>query len=313
MPLFKKLQGGALLTALFIMTLVAIVATAMSTRLQLDIYRTRLIITYDKLFLASQAVRFWALNQLNDQDIQYTKLNNQGMVDKYPKNMGALVNQVKLSGGLYDLQARFNLNNLSETKMMPVFNKLVSHASPNMNTTDRQKLTLVVNDWLTPYDLALGTDDYTSYYLSQKPSYYPSHLLMNSTSEFRLIKDVTSSLCQSMEPFITALPEITPLNINTASKKVLMSLGKGLREEDANEIIIARGEYGIKNLKDIEELTKKIGLPNEQITIDSKYFLSVAYASSDEFKLVVYTLLKRNRDKNGKLTVSIVRESINNF
>jgi general secretion pathway protein K len=56
MPQPKKDPGGALLTALFIMTLVAIVATAMSTRLQLDIYRTRLIVTYDKLYLASQAI-----------------------------------------------------------------------------------------------------------------------------------------------------------------------------------------------------------------------------------------------------------------
>ena len=46
----KKNKGGALLTALFIMTLVAIVATAMSTRLQLDIYRTDLIVSHNKLY-----------------------------------------------------------------------------------------------------------------------------------------------------------------------------------------------------------------------------------------------------------------------
>lgn len=305
----KKTQGGALLTALFIMTLVAIVATAMSTRLQVDIYRTRLVITHDKLYLASQAVMFWALDELNNKTIQLTKLDKQGMVAQYPIKMKTIANQIKLSGGLYDLQARFNLNNLSEKKLMIVFINLVSHIDPQLNNIERNNLALAVRDWLIKYDLARGKDDYTSYYLSQKPSYYPSHQLMSSTSEFRLIKEVSSSLYQAMEPYITVLPEVTPININTASKQVLMSLG--LNEAQVSELIMARGSNGIKNLKDISELSKKIDLPKEQITIESQYFLNVAFASSDEFKLVVYTLLKRSKDKQGKLSVSIIRESIN--
>jgi general secretion pathway protein K len=57
-------RGSALISALFIMTLVAIAATAMSTRLQLDIYRTRLTLITDKLYLASQYVTFWAMSEL---------------------------------------------------------------------------------------------------------------------------------------------------------------------------------------------------------------------------------------------------------
>lgn len=112
-----KTKGSALLTALFIMTLVAIVATAMSMRLQQDIYRTRLVITQDKLYLASQAVTFWALNELLDKNNRFTKTNPLGMVAQYPKNMESIYNQVQLSGGLFDLQARFNLNNLVEKNL----------------------------------------------------------------------------------------------------------------------------------------------------------------------------------------------------
>lgn len=57
----------------------------------------------------------------------------------------------------------------------------------------------------------------------------------------------------------------------------------------------------------------KLDLPNQQIAIESKYYLNVAYASTSEFKLIVYTLLKRNKDKNGKIVVSVIRQSINNF
>lgn len=309
----KKSRGGALLTALFIMTLVAIVATAMSTRLQLDIYRTRLTVTHDKLYLASQAVLFWGMNELNDKTKQFTKLDKQGSVAQYPKNMELIVNHIKLSGGLYDLQARFNLNNLIEKKLLPVFINLMSHTDHQLNNKEQLNLALGVQDWLAAYDLARGKDNYTSYYLSQKPPYYPSHQLMSSTTEFRLIKDVSATMYQAIEPFVTVLPETTPININTASKKVLMSLGNGMTETQVNELIMARGENGITDLKDIAELAKKIDLPNEQITIESKYFLNVAVVTGDEFKLTVYTLLKRSKDKQGKVSVSVIRESINSF
>jgi general secretion pathway protein K len=309
----KKIQGGsALLTALFVMTLIAIVATAMSTRLQSDIYRTRLVLTHDKLYLASQILTFWAFDQLNNKALHFTKANKQGMVAQYPKNREEVVGNIKLSGALYDLQARFNLNNLVDKKFMNVFINLLSHTASTLNNSGRINLALALKDWLTAYDLSRGKDNYTTYYAAQKPPYYPSHQFMASASEFRLIKEVDSTLFQAIEPYITALPETTPININTTSKKMLMSLGNGLSEAQVHEIIMAR-EEGIKDLKDISELIKKNNLPIDQITIKSKYFLSVAYASNDEFKLAIYTVLKREQDKQGKITVSIVRESINTF
>lgn len=309
----KKNRGSALLTALFIMTLVAIVATAMTTRLQLDIYRTRLVIMHDKLYLASQAVIFWSLSELNNNKKQFTKTNKQGLVAQFPKNMEQLDSQVILSGGLYDLQARFNLNNVINNKSMPAFINLVHQLVPGSNETEITSLALAVKDWLTPYELAHGKDSYTSYYLSQKPPYFPSHQIMQSASEFRLVKDVSASTYIRLEPFITALPESTLVNINTAPKQVLMSLGNGISEDHANELIKARGESGFKDLKEVGELLKKLDVPNDQITIESQYFLSVASAKNSDFNLVVYALIKRSRDKQGKLTVSIIRESSNSF
>ncbi|MBL7481004.1 type II secretion system minor pseudopilin GspK [Legionella bononiensis] len=309
----NKTRGGALLTALFIMTLVAIVATAMSTRLQLDIYRTRLIIIHDKLYLASQAVTFWSLGELNNKKNKFIKVDDQGMVDAFPKNRESIYPQVTLSGGLYDLQARFNLNNLVDKKFTLPFINLLGMVDSNANSMDKINLAMALKNWLMTYDLSRGKDIYTSYYHSQKPAYNPSHQLMKSRSEFRLVKDVTAPLFLALEPYITVLPETTPININTAPKKLLMSLGNGLSDAQSNELIMARGETGIEDLKDIDELIKKIDLPSEQITIESKYFLSVAFAKSDEFKLVIYTLMQRDKDKKGTITVSIIRESINYF
>lgn len=306
-------KGSALLTALFIMTLVAIVATAMTVRLQLDIYRTRIIIDHDKLYLAAQAVNSWALSELSNKKIRFNTLDAQGMVAQYPTKMAALYPKVKLSGGIYDLQGRFNLNNLIEKKWIPVFVNLLEQTSPTLKNGERLSVAQATKDWLMNYDLARGKDNYTSYYLAQKPPYYPGRQLMKSVSEFRLIKDVSAETFTNLAPFITVLPELTSININTAPQKVLMGLGNGISEAHSSELIAARGEQGIENLKEIGELLKKLDIPNDEITIDSQYYLSVANASNDESNIVVYTLLKRSKDRKGKLTVSMVRESINSF
>lgn len=116
MFLIKTIKGSALLTALFIMTLVAIVATAMSTKVQLDIYRTKLILTHDKIYLASQAVTFWALSELNNTKNKFAKADTQGIVSIFPHDMENIYSTVTLRGALYDLQAQYNVNNLENKK-----------------------------------------------------------------------------------------------------------------------------------------------------------------------------------------------------
>ncbi|KTD68027.1 type II secretory pathway protein LspK [Legionella steelei] len=306
-----KIKGSALLTALFIMTLVAIVATAMSTKVQLDIYRTRLIVTHDRLYLASQAVTFWAMGQLADKKNKFNKATPQGIVSIYPPTMENFYNTVALKGALYDLQAQYNVNNLGNRKSMLGFTNLISAAMPQNAESEKVKLALAINDWISTYDLARGKDNYLSYYTNQKPPYYPSHQLMSSKSELRLVKDVNAPLYLALEPLITALPEATPININTAPIKVLKSLGSGMKETQLNELIKVRKEEGIKDLAKISELLKKLDIASDQITLESSYFLSVANAKSDNLNFTVYTVLKRTKDKNGKISVNVIRQSFN--
>jgi general secretion pathway protein K len=312
-PINKKQRGAALLTALFIMTLVAIVATAMSGKLQVDIYRTRLIIAHDKLYFASQAVAFWAMGNLNDPKKKFTQSNSQGMVDKYPETMAHIYPSVTLTGELYDLQARFNLNNLVNKKSILGFVNFVSHTAQDVNAPDRMNMAFAINDWVSSYDLAVGKDQYLSYYLHQKPPYHPNHQFMASSSELRLIKDVSAQTFLELQPYVTALSEPTALNLNTASKKTLMSISNAIDDSKADELIAARGEKGLKNLEKVSELLKKLNIANDQITLESSYFLSVAHASGENINFTVYTLIKRSRDKKGKLSINILRQSFNVF
>lgn len=297
----SKSRGGALLTALFIMTLVAIVATAMSSRLQVDIYRTRLIINHDKLYLASQAVTFWAMSELGDVKKKFSAVDAEGMVSFYPRNMGSIYPSVTLSGGIYDLQGRFNLNNLTNKKYILGFINFVSATGAQMTAAEKMNLALAINNWVSPYELGVGEDNFLSYYLHQKPPYHPSRQFMISSSELRLVKDVSPKIFAALQPYMTALPDLTAININTASKQVLMSLNNTMNEQKVDELIELRGKNGFKSIEKASNLLKKLNVSNDQITLESAYFLSVAHASIDNFNFTVYTLLKRNRDKKEKL------------
>lgn len=305
-------KGSALLTALFIMTLVAVVATAMSIRLQTDIYRTRLTVTHDKLYLSSQLLTFWAVDELKQPNKVYTKVLEQGYVALFPKTLENLTKPITVTGGLYDLQALYNLNNMQDAKAEPGFINFITKILPQLGVEERKNLAQSLRLWLTPFDPIEYNESDSTYYLKQSPPYYPGNVLMQSRSEFRLLPNVSASVYLKAEPYLTVLPESkTPINVNTASKEVLLSLGAGVTEETVNQLITLRQE-GFKNTSEAATLLTNLNLTPDQITVESSYFLAVAHVSFEDFHLEVYTMLKRRNDNN-KLVVNIIRESINGF
>jgi len=308
MSIFKH-KGSALISALFIMTLVAIAATAMSVRLQLDIYRTQLTIASDKLYFASQFISFWAMSELNNPKNIFIKALPDGRVRTLPASLQTIYPNLIISGGLYDLQSRFNLNNLVNKRAYNGFLIFLKHIDPQLKQEERNLLLVAFIEWLSVYKPG-DSNKFSENYLKNKPPYYPAHQLMQSISEFRLVNGVSSKIYSKLASFITVLPEATPININTASTAILSTLGAGLNEMQVNEIISKRGD-GFLNLKKLNPLMQKLNITNEEITIESQYFLSVGVIKNNESTLINYTVFKRTKDKKGKISVTLIAESLN--
>lgn len=304
-------QGSALLSALFVMTLVAIAATAMSMRLQLDIYRTQMAIESDKLYLASQAVAFWTMEQVTSKKILPTSIDNEGKLMTYPKRYDDLYPGVIIQGNLYDLQARFNLNNLEEKNARQTFSNLLKNTLTNTNNQKRAYIVQAASHWISPYRIEHGQDDLTTHYLEQKPPYQPSHQPMQSVSEFRLIAGVEPKVYDAVSPYLTALPRDTKINLNTAPRQVLQALGEGLNDAEVEEIIQTRGNNPILELKDVKTLLEKLHIPLAEVTVESEYFLSVAHVKAAEMDLTNYTVIQRTKNKEEKFTARILTETLN--
>jgi general secretion pathway protein K len=140
----------------------------------------------------------------------------------------------------------------------------------------------------------------------------PSHQLFKSVSEFRLVKGVSARFFKVLSSRITALPEKTAININTASKHVLMTLGNGLDEKQFEKLekIIGK-KKDIKNIAHIRTQLMQLKIPYDQVTAESQYYLSKAITSSGDMSLIKYSLLKRSKDKKGNIVVTVESESLN--
>lgn len=306
-----KTQGSALITALFIMTLVAIAATALSTHLQFAIYRTQLMMQSDRLYLASQAVAFWGMDHLLHNEKPLTLQKKPAQVATFPATLQNLYPGVVIRGHLDDLQAYFNLNDITDKPFQLVYYNLLELVFPDTDPEQRKNMISTLSQWISPRQLDRGLDTLTDYYLKQKPPYFPGGQPMLSPSELLLVKGMTSKRYQTLLPLVTTLPDKTEINLNTASPKLLRGLGNGLNALQVQEILEARQENGGISKKKIKELLSELNIPSTQITLTSQYFLSVAEVTSGDLSLRVYRVLRRGNNRKGQNTVELIAESIN--
>ena len=301
--------GSALIAALFLMTLVAIASTAMSVRLQMDIYRVSLAITSDKLYLASQEVTFWAMDKLIAQQIEFTKANLSGKIADFPLKLQKNYPNITILGHLYDLQSRFNINNVKEPRFQQIFLRLLKNTLTETPANERKSLLQATIHWVSPYLPERGHDNLLSYYAKQTPPYRPGFQPMASISELRRVRGVTKEIYQTLLPFITALPTATPVNVNTAALPLLRALGQGLTNTEAEELLQARGDKGITDINDIRLLMQKFNIGNEEITLESTYYLAEAITSTQDLSLSSYVIIKRTYDNQKNPVITIIQES----
>ena len=289
----KKHNGTAIITALFIMTIVAIAATAMSMRLSVDIHRSELSLTAQRMSALATGVTAWAEQKL----FAAQKQKTDGLPLSFaPQKYGdALV-----AGALLDLQARFNINNLrprNKPKEDVSIQKAFAHllVITNQGKVSEQlakRLTSNVVAWLSP-----GSKSLDPSYLKHPLPYRPAHHLMVSPSELRLVTGFSTEIMQAVLPYLAALPKTnTHINLNTASAEVLSTLGVGLSLSQAKSVIATRqAQGGFKSMSDFTDspIGKQLQLPSNQLTLKSEFFLSRADVKQGRQHLRVFTAMQR--------------------
>ena len=301
----KRQKGSAILTALFIMTVVAIAATAISYRMHMDIKRTQLVKTVYDIDSQIEGDLLCTMSRwlkLNEHTFHHNENN------RYLESSPLFTD---LNKKVTDLQAKFNLNNLKDKKYIHFFAHLIQTVSPKTDNVIAYNIAINTYRWLQPYKAGLTLQSgNNSHYLKQAFPYLAAHKPFANISEWRLVKDVDESLFAKLAPYITVLPKKTSININTASKPIL--LAAGLKKETIQQILDKRKNHPYKKLskfkKTIETLQSKPKIDISQFGVTSHYLL-VSYEDKQYgiqyYEKIVAEKLRKNGWQIRRLTQTI--------
>ncbi len=302
-----KQQGTAIVVALFVLALIAAASIAMIERLQLTMRRTELLLNDEQANLAAQGSVAWALTVLS-QNLKEKQPNK--IIDPTPIETTTQVNHIRIKNSLYDAEGYFNINNVIEKEYQLGLIKLLQTVVPTMTGEQAKAITDAVIDWLSP---AINTP-FDRYYSTLTPGYHSAHMSMSSPSELRLIKGVTPAIFQAVIPYLIALPEVTPININHASIPVLMTLSPTMTAETATQVAKVSKQTPFSSIALFRDLDvmKHHTISEKMMTVESHYFLLKTQVMIGDQQRTFYTLLRRSI-KHSQPEINVVWQSKETF
>ena len=306
----KQQRGVALITAVLIVALATILAVDVGFRGYLDQRRTANTFALDQSFQIALGGEAWASDSLRRDKLQSAKQ------DDFTEEWATPIPPIPLEdvggefeGQLEDLQGRFNLNNL------------VKYDSSGVSTVDtgaverlerlleflelETKWAKIIADWIdsdTNPQFPDGAED--TVYTGLSPPYRTANMPITRASELLALPEFGIERYRKLQPFITALPAGTAINLCTASAELLDAIVAGRREFTAarESMKQTRQQRCFPNKQEYEQ-----GLSQDQKTqlndanaIDetSDYFLATIWVTLGTHRFTLYSLLYRTDGNN---------------
>ena len=247
-----KQHGAALITVMIMVTVVIAVLASMFHEHGVDVAKSTKILHSERAALLALSGESLAIDMLKRDEREQAGVDT--LDDIWALQLPAIpLEEANLLVTLSDLQSKWNINNLQRYKPATI-NAIRAASTGNSDLSILERLgatqdTLIdqshiaaIIDWLDSDDIPLPSGGEENEYLLEEPAYRPSNTLLTGLDELSLILALSPELRATISPFITALPEPTPINVNTASKEVLQSLHADINEAIAENLIETRTE-----------------------------------------------------------------------
>ena len=308
--LSQRSRGVALLTVMLGVALATTTAVAMASRQQLDIRRTENTLYQGQALMYLHGVETWS-QQFLAEDRRNNEIDHNGE-DWATKLPPLPVEGGQVQGFLEDLQGRFNLNSLNQPDdsgklARERFERLLKQLEINT------EIISTIQDWLdADIDTRFPAGAEDDYYLGQEPAYRTANQNMLSPSELLLLKDMDKVDKEKYEKLIqqvNTLPETTPININTASPELLMSLADELSAADIEGLIKKREDNAYESVDAFlsEDIFAGKKISEEGLSVNSDYFLLVAQADIGHLQQTLTSIFMRN--EKGQIQVVLRSDS----
>lgn len=299
-------RGIALLTAILVVAVASLAATAVLGSSNLSIHRTAALRDSEQAWWIATGVESWVLGilQQDARDTQYDGLNEAWAqpVDYLPVEQGFV------SGEVADLQGRFNLNNLQGSTAADAekqFQRLLEQL-PDVEIPPG--LVASIRDWMDADDqpgFAGGAED--TVYLGLQPPYRAANQPFSSVSELRAVQGMTPALYRALtqchadeerkrvESCIAALPQsATAINVNTAPPPVLLALSASADANKIAQFVEQRREKPYESVQEfIDAGIVGADAKRDHLSVRTGYFRIQGQIVVGSSRVALYSLIHR--------------------
>lgn len=269
----NKQQGIAIIAILLIVATVAALATQMHWQHRISLKRINNLLNMQQAKQYLSGGENWG-REILTQDLRDNTTDHLG--ETWAAAMPPLpIDGGAIQGRIIDLQARFNLNSIIDSKgninpeALNQFKRLlvVLDIDPNIAPA--------VADWLDTDnypEFPGGAEDET--YSSLEKPYKTANHFITDISELMSIKGINTEIYAKLKDEVCALPLDVSLNVNTANPAVLQSLSANLTVSDIAELLDQRSLGAFEDINEFYNLSN-IQTNQVQVPLDtqSEYFL----------------------------------------
>jgi len=293
----KSQRGVALIVAVLLVALATLIVASLIDTTDLALARTRNAVREQQAHAYARGLETWALDWLRRDQNEEPGIDSNG--DIWARPLPPLdVQGGRIGGRLRDLNGCFNLNHLvvngvEDALARRRFDRLLRAL----------KLPPEIADAVVDYADAdnesgpRGAEDMA--YLLASPPRRAANQPFAHLSELRLVRGVDEAAFRTLEAHVCANPEASPINVNTATPPVLMSLVENLDEARARKL----NDEGHARMSSIEAFDAKLtqlglvrngGPTGPGVGVASTQFRAEAVIELDGIPFRYYSRIERN-------------------
>lgn len=297
----QQQQGIALLTILLMVAIASILTMAILNQQQRMSRESSVTLRQDQGWIYAKSGEYFLSELLIDDAKNSNKSDN--LAERWARPMPVFpIPDGSITGRLLDESGKFNLNNLylQDTKKpnpaaLKYFGNLLKRVGLSADLANS------VIDWQDPDDQlsgSFGAED--SFYLGQPNGYLAANRPFTEVAELKKVRGFEGANYEKIAPYVTVLPYVTKINVNTASAVVLSALDDSLNDMMVKQWTDQR-DKSMQYLEDAGKLWEQPGF--QQVQAERRTVMNPLLAvRSDFFKAeVIVTLSGRKRYLNSRL------------
>ncbi len=221
-------------------------------------------------------------------------------LDQYVENdrTGSDPTDATLSGQIVDAQGRFNLANLAQrSKVNPrqvaIFARLLESLKLDAGLAQATADTMARAQPVPP--TASGSNGSAPPAAASQSDAQPMELLQ--VDDLLAVPGFTAPILAPLREFVILLPRATPINVNTASAKVLAASIGTLSQSDATALVAARAKTHFRNSADFIALlpSGKAGdISANDFAVATNFFIVNGNVRLNRASMEMQSLIERN-------------------